>query len=159
MQTYVQYRVCEGPLPSIGTLRHFSSENGPTCFLLAQYSAQRMPAVDADDLLAFLETFGDTADKLQVLFFWSKHLKTKCTVDCISPTPDCRHLDPRRAVRELVHQGVLEESSDGWVTWYSLTTDEEKRRSVENLARLTWDRLRFWNDYRIVELTQGQASS
>ncbi|MBI2854400.1 MAG: hypothetical protein HYX87_05715 [Chloroflexi bacterium] len=159
MQTYVQYRVCEGPLPNINILKHLTTEPGPTCFLLATRSRQPINRVNADDLLSFLETYGDTPDKLHVLLFWSKHPRTRCTLDCVSCTPEARRFDLRRAVRELVQQQVLVEAAEGNTNWYSLTPDPEKRASVENLGNLSWDEIRFWSDYRVVELTQEQASS
>lgn len=157
MQTYVQYRVCEGPLPSIGTLRRFSSDTGPTCFLMTAASRQHTAQVNADDLVSFLETFGDTPEKLQVLFFLGRHPKARCTAECISCTPGARRMDLRRAILELARQGVVEQAQDDDLTLYTLTSEHEKKEAVEALGKLTWDQIRFWNDFRVVELTQLQS--
>jgi len=100
MQTYVQYRVCGGPLPSMGALRSFSSDSGPTCFIMASGSGPYPAQVNADDLVSFLETFGDTPEKLQVLFFLGRHPRAQCTAECISCAPEARRMDVRRAILE-----------------------------------------------------------
>lgn len=157
MQTYIQYRVCEG-LPSMKTLHRSTLDTNPTCFLVAAHS-HRAPAVNADDLLSFLETFGDTPEKFRVLLFMSRHPRTKCTLECLCCTPEDRQLNVTRAVRELTHQGVIVECREEETTFYTLTTDSEKRSSVENLGQLNWDQIRLWNEYRAVELTINQVSS
>ncbi|MDO8472843.1 MAG: hypothetical protein Q7T05_03395 [Dehalococcoidia bacterium] len=157
MQTYIQYRVCEG-IPSMKTLRRSNLDTNPTCFLVAAHS-QRAAAVNADDLLSFLETFGDTPEKLRVLLFMSRHPRTRCTVECLCSTPEERQLDVKRAVRELTHQGVIVECHEDETMFYTLTNDSEKRGSVENLGQLNWDQVRLWNEYRAVELTMDQVSS
>lgn len=159
MQTYVQYRVCEGPLPSLSTLKHSSNDTNPTCFIVKAHSASGMTTVNTDDLLSFLETCGDTPEKLQVLLFLSKHPKTRCTLECLYCGVESRRWDVRRAVRELVHQGVIEELSEDETIFYGLTHNSDKRSSVENLGQLSWDQVRFWNEYRVVELAQDQVSS
>ncbi|MBI2957768.1 MAG: hypothetical protein HYY32_02885 [Chloroflexi bacterium] len=158
MQTYVQYRVCEGPLPSLKTLKNSSTDLNPSCFFV---SARDHLAghVNADDLLSFMETCGDTREKLQVLLFLSRHPRAKCTMDCLSCSPEAGRLDVRRAVRELTHQGVIVEWCEDGVALFALTSDPEKRNSVQNLGRLQWDQVRLWNEYRVVELTQEQVSS
>ncbi|GEM_PF-6254186 len=158
MQTYVQYRVCEGPV-SLNALRQCSAEANPTCFFVGGHSVSCDQQVDPDDLLSFLETFGDSPEKLQVLLFLSRHPRTRCTLECLSCNPEGRTVDVRRAVRELTHQGVIVEWQEDETTLYALTNDSEKRGSVQNLGRLSWDQVRLWNEYRVVELTQPQTAS
>lgn len=160
MQTYIQYRMCEGPLPGMNTLKRSCSDTlNPTCFLVRAHSMPPAHSVDADDLLSFLETFGDTPEKLQVLLFLSRHPRAKCTMECLRSSPEAKALDVRRAVRELAHQGVIVQWNEEDVTLYALTNDSDKRSSVENLGQITWDQIRLWNEYRVVELTQVQTSA
>ncbi|MBI2858008.1 MAG: hypothetical protein HYX90_02920 [Chloroflexi bacterium] len=158
MQTCVEYRVCEGQV-RLNDLRQFSSETNPTCFFVGSHLTGQGQGVDPDDLLSFLETFGDTPDKLHVLLFLSRHPRTRCTLECLACSSEGRSRDIRRAVRELSQQGVIVEWREDDVTLYALTNDSDKRGSIQNLGRLTWDQIRLWNEYRVVELTQPQTSS
>jgi hypothetical protein len=159
MQTYIQYRVCEGPLPRLSTLKHSSNDTNPTCFIVKAHSMRGACTVNADDLLSFLETCGDTPEKLQVLWFLSKHPRTRCTFECLCSGVEAQRWGVQRAVRELTHQGVIEECSEDQNILYGLTHESERRNSVENLGQLTWDQIRFWNEYRIIELAEEQVSS
>jgi len=102
--------------------------------------------VENEKLVHFLEKYGDTSPKMQVLLFWGRHPRAKFTLDCIADALDARRLDLKEAVETLVNEGIIEvQQSDNGVKWYSV--NQKRRDYLEALTNLEWSEIRYWKDY------------
>jgi len=96
-------------------------------------------------LVHFLEKYGNTSPKMQVLLFWGRHPRAKFTLDCIADALDARRLNLKEAVEILVNEGVIEEQQDhNGVKWYSVS--QQGRDYLEALTNLEWSEIRYWSN-------------
>jgi hypothetical protein len=95
-----------------------------------------------EKLYRFLEEHGNNRVKRELLAFWGKHPDANFSRRVICYALNCGKLEAEGALRAMVEEGLLDKHITNGVTLYSLTTDEEKRRPVLELATLGWEQ---WN--------------
>ncbi len=93
-----------------------------------------------ESLICFLQKQGDNRVKRGLLLFWGMHPSAKFDGKGICYALDYSKLDTERALSTMVEEGLLGKHTSNGVILYSLTTDEEKRRPILELASLSWDR-------------------
>jgi hypothetical protein len=93
--------------------------------------------VNGKRMLSFLEQHADTSSKLEVILFLSRHPRMKFSFEAVAARSGASRDEMAESMRFLVGAGVMrEEIGSDQVAWYSLTHDEQKRQSVEDLSRL-----------------------
>ena len=102
-----------------------------------------MPNV-VDSLYCFLEEHGNDRIKRGLLFFWGMHPNARFDISIICYTVDCHKLDAERALKAMEEDGLVDKDMHNGVTLYSLTTNQERRRPVLELATLPRNR---WQAY------------
>jgi hypothetical protein len=101
-------------------------------------------SVSIEELLyRFLEEHGDNQVKRDLLAFLGRHPNAKFARYIICRVLDYGKLEVGRALRALVDARIVDDHTNNGLTLYSLTTDEEKRRPVLELAALGWDQWQF----------------
>jgi len=96
--------------------------------------------ISSDDKLHhFLEEFGNNQVKRALLFFWGRHSKARFSSNVICNILDCSKLEAERVLKAMVKEGLLENHISDNIKLYSLTTNEDKRRPILELAALDWD--------------------
>ena len=91
------------------------------------------------EIYRFLQEYGDSRVKRELLLFWGMHPNARFDRRAICYALDCNKLDAERALRTMVEEGLLDETMCNSVTLYLLTTNEERRRAVLELAALSWE--------------------
>ncbi|MFC2042521.1 hypothetical protein ACFLTV_03445 [Chloroflexota bacterium] len=92
-----------------------------------------------EKLYRFLKEHGDNRVKRELLAFWSKHPCAKISRRVICDILHCTKLEAEVSLRHMVEEGLLDKHITNGITLYTLTKNEEKRRSVLKLAYLGWD--------------------
>lgn len=88
-------------------------------------------------LLRFLERHGNTFSKLEVLLFLSHHPQARFSLGAIAGSGPAVSRHVASGLKSLVVEGVIREDvGDRDVVWYSLSTDQQTRRRVEELHEL-----------------------
>jgi len=95
--------------------------------------------LNEQSLYRFLEEHRDNRVKRGLLFFWGSHPNAKFARNAIGYALDSSKLEVDKALRVLVEVGLVDTHILNGVTFYSLTTNNEKRRPVLALAALGWD--------------------
>lgn len=91
------------------------------------------------EVYRFLQEHGDSRVKRELLLFWGMHPNARFDRRAICYALDCNKLEAEKALRAMVGEGLLEERTGNGVALYLLTTDDERRRSVLELAALSWE--------------------
>jgi hypothetical protein len=92
-----------------------------------------------ESLYQFLEEHGKSREERELLAFWGMHPNARFTRYAICYGLDCTKLEASRALMTMVVKGLIDTSSSNGSIFYSLTSEEEKRRPVLELADLGWD--------------------
>lgn len=93
--------------------------------------------VNKERLIRFLEEHGNTFSKLEVLLFLSRHPQAKFSFDAIAGSRGARRLELADGVKSLVQEGIVRvEVGDKNAVWFSLTSNQSKRKCVEELTEL-----------------------
>ena len=100
-------------------------------------------ALTEKQLLRLLKQYASDRLKMELLAFWGRHPNAKFTRGAISCALDCKKLDMDRALKDLVERGLVDMHKHNGVTFYALTTNEERRRVALELAALGWDQRRL----------------
>lgn len=96
--------------------------------------------VNGKRMLSFLEQHANTSSKLEVILFLSRHPKMKFSFDAVASKTGVNRVEMAESMRFLVGAGILrEEIGSDQVAWYSLTHDEMKRQTVEDISRLNME--------------------
>jgi hypothetical protein len=90
-----------------------------------------------------MEEHGDNRVKMGLLLFWGCHPNAKFASNAICYALDCTKLEMDRGLKALVEAGLVDTHILNGVTFYSLTSNDERRRPVLDLAALNWDRWRL----------------
>lgn len=93
-----------------------------------------------ENLYHFLEKHGNNQVKRELLLFWGMHPNAKFSRLAICCATDSNKLDVKTALGAMVEEGLLDAHIHNGVTLYSLTTNDEKRRPLLELATLGWNR-------------------
>jgi len=107
------------------------------------------------EVYRFLQEYGDSRVKRELLLFWGMHPNARFDRRAICYALDCNKLDAERALTTMVGEGLLEETRCNGVALYQLTTIDERRRSVLELAALNWEQWQLM--FRDVEQEAGLA--
>ena len=94
-------------------------------------------------LYRFLEQHGNDRVQRELLAFLGRHPNAKFARFVICRALDYGKLEVDSALRALLDAGLVDNNANNGLTLYSLTTNEEKRRPVLELAALGWDRWQF----------------
>ena len=92
-----------------------------------------------EHLYRLLEEHGDSWVKRELLAFWGRHPNAKFSRRVLCYALDCNKLDMDKALKALIEARLVDTCIDHDVSLYSLTTSEERRRPVLELAALGWD--------------------
>lgn len=90
-------------------------------------------------LYRFLEEHEDNRVKRELLFFWGCHPNAKFARNAICYALDCTKLEMDRGLKALVEAELVDTHILNGMTFYSLTTNEERRQPVVELTTLNWD--------------------
>lgn len=77
---------------------------------------------------------GDNRVKKELLLFWGMHPNAELARSTICYALDCSKLDVERALKALAKAGLVDTDVHKDVTFFSLSTDEERRRLVVECA-------------------------
>ena len=94
------------------------------------------------EMRVFLEKYAHDRIRIELLDFWRRHPNARFAVGAISCALDCRRLETRRALSELVENGVVESVFQDGLPLYFLTLDETRRRLVLEVAAIDWEKWR-----------------
>jgi len=89
-----------------------------------------------EQLLQFLKEHRGDLLKMEVLAFWGRHPNARFEKSAIADALDCKKLDIDRALKDMVEMGVLDMYMYNDTPFYSLTLNEERRRTVLELASI-----------------------
>ena len=111
----------------------------------------------------FLDTYGGTRAKQEVILFWALHPNTKFSRLAIFSAMECSRIDVEKALADMVRDGLLNVHSQNGLVTYSLTSNEDIRRMVALFSTLDWGQRRIvWNHPRLVHsacnLTPGEEA-
>ena len=95
--------------------------------------------LNEESLYRFLEEHGNNRAKRRLLFFWGMHPNAKFARSAICHALDSSKLEVNKALRDVVKAGLVDTHILNEVTFYSLTTNDERRQPVLELAALSWD--------------------
>lgn len=109
-----------------------------------------------EELYCFLEEHGDNRVKREILSFLGRHPNTRFARYVICRALDYGKLEVDRALSTLVDERLVDNQANNGLTLYSLTTREEKRQPVLELAALGWDRWQLM--LRRIESKEKQIS-
>ena len=91
-----------------------------------------------EQLLRFAQEYGGDRLRLEPLEFWGRHANARFSARAVCFAVDWKRRDVEQALRELVAAGLLESAVENGLTFYSLTTHEDKRGPVMELGSLPW---------------------
>jgi len=91
-------------------------------------------------LSRFLGKYADNRLKIELLAFWCRHPNAKFARSAIYCASDWDKLDMDRALQDMVEMGLVDTQAHNSLRLYWLTTNEERRRPVMELASLGWAR-------------------
>lgn len=93
-----------------------------------------------EKLYHFLDKYGNTREKRELLLFFGSNPNAKFSKLAIFYALDCNRLKFNRALGVMVEQGILDMYLQNDMPLYSLTTNNEIRRNVVELADVSLDR-------------------
>ncbi len=99
-----------------------------------------MADITEDSMYYFLQKYGDSWVKRELLLFWIMHPNTRFDRKAIGYNLTSNNLDVEGPLRVMVEEGLVEKNISNGVTLYSLTSDEEQRQQIMKLANLGWYR-------------------
>ena len=95
-----------------------------------------------EDLCHFLETHGNSRVKRELLLFWGKHPNTNFTKFALCYAVDCSGLQAEDALAVQMEAGLVEMSTnEHGLTLYSLTSNEDLRQRVIQIAEIDYSQL------------------
>jgi hypothetical protein len=97
-------------------------------------------ALTEESLCRFLKEHANNRVKRELLLFWGMHPNARFNRFAIGYAVGSSKLDMKIALRDMAEAGLLDTHICNGETLYSFTKNEEKRRSVLELASLGWDR-------------------
>ena len=86
----------------------------------------------------FLERYGDTRAKQEVLLFWALHPNARFSRLAVLSAVECSRLEAERALTCMVKNELLNMHSDSGSTIYSLNQSENIRQMLAQLGALDW---------------------
>jgi len=89
-------------------------------------------------LSGFLDRYGNTRTRQELLSFWALHPNTRFSRLAILSAMECSKLDAERTLTYLVNNGLVNMCSDNGLTTYSLTSNENIRQMVDLFSTLDW---------------------
>ncbi len=118
-----------------------------------------MADITRDSMFCFLQKYGDSWVKRELLLFWIMHPNTKFSRKAIGYSLTSNNLDVEGSLRVMVEEGLVDENVSNGVTLYSLTSNEERRRLILDLAPLGWNRWQNMLSERTAISTLADSSS
>lgn len=95
-------------------------------------------------LFHFLKENSRSNIELQLIRFWARHPRAKLSLYTIACALDTAKINLREAIRSLIAKGILQEQQDGnGLITYSLTSDTQTQKYIEELANLDWNEIRI----------------
>jgi predicted DNA-binding transcriptional regulator len=95
-------------------------------------------------LFHFLKENSRSNIELQLIRFWARHPRAKLSLYTIACALDTAKINLREAIRSLIAKGILQEQQDGnGLITYSLTSDAQTQKYIEELANLDWNEIRI----------------
>lgn len=115
--------------------------------------------VNGTKMMSFLEQHANTASKLEVLLFLSRHPSMKFCFEAVASRPGARRDEVAESMRFLVGAGIVqEEVGVDKVLWYSLTRDDQKRQTVEDLSRINVETVKScWKNSALIGAGIGRG--
>lgn len=108
--------------------------------------------VTEEDTFHFLENYGDSRAKRELIALLGRHPNTKFNGLALCHASDCTKLDIDRALQEMLAAGLVDTCNLNGTTLYSLTTKDEIHCMIIKLGNIGWDQLQL-----IVRRLEGKA--
>ncbi|HEY42259.1 MAG TPA: hypothetical protein G4O18_10475 [Dehalococcoidia bacterium] len=89
-------------------------------------------------LNGFLNRYGDTRAKQELLLFWGLHPDARFSRLAVLSAMECSRLDVEKALKSMANDNLIDMRSDSGLITYSLTTNENIRQMVALLSTLDW---------------------
>jgi len=89
-------------------------------------------------LVGFLERYGNTRAKGELLLFWALHPDTHFSRLAVLCATECSKVDVAKALDSMTSDNLVDMRSGNGLTTYSLTSDESIRQMVALLGALDW---------------------
>jgi hypothetical protein len=118
-----------------------------------------MADITRDSMFCFLQKYGDSWVKRELLLFWIMHPNTRFSRKAIGYSLTSNNLDVEGSLKIMVEEGLIDESVSNGVTLYSLTLNEERRRLILELANLGWNRWQYMLSGRTIVSTLADSSA
>ncbi|MBC8275249.1 MAG: hypothetical protein H8E40_09815 [Chloroflexi bacterium] len=87
---------------------------------------------------AFLNQYGDTRAKQEVLMFWALHPNAQFGKLALLSAMECTRLEVKKALDDMVEDKLVEIHCNSGVVTYSLTSNDEIRQMVTLLRTFDW---------------------
>ena len=95
----------------------------------------------------FLDTYGSTRAKQEVILFWALHPNTKFSRLAVLSAMERSRIEVERALTDMVKDGLLNVNSQNGLVTYSLTSNEDIRRMMALFSTLDWGQRRIVCDH------------
>ena len=82
------------------------------------------------DLNAFLNKYGNTHARQEILLFWALHPHARFNRLAVLSAIDCSKLDARKTLDDMVSDKLVEINTDSGIDTYSLTSDGNIRKLI-----------------------------
>lgn len=92
------------------------------------------PRIDTEREISLMQPRDNFIER-DLYLFWGMHPRAKFSKPIISYVLDCNKRELEILLQTMVEAGLVETNIQNGVTLYSLTTNEEKRRLIQEYAR------------------------
>jgi hypothetical protein len=86
----------------------------------------------------FLNRYGNTRAKQELLLFWVLHPNARFSRLAVLSAMECSRLDVEKALESMTDDNLVDVCSENRLTTYSLTKNDDIRRMVSLLGTLDW---------------------
>ena len=99
------------------------------------------------NLGAFVNRYGDTRAKQELLLFWALHTHARFNRLAILCATECSKSEIERALGNMVQNGLVDVQCHNGSPVYSLTSDEDVQGMLALLSTLDWRQRRLLFDH------------
>jgi hypothetical protein len=89
-------------------------------------------------LNGFLDRYGNTRAKQELLLFWALHPNARFSRLAVLSAMECSRLEAEKALASMTNDNLVDMCSENRLTTYSLTKNGDTRRMMSLLNTLDW---------------------
>lgn len=111
------------------------------------------------DLGAFVNRYGDTRAKRELLLFWALHPHARFSRLAVLCATECSKPEAERALEDMAHNGLVDVQCHNGLAVYSLTSNEDVQRMLALLSTLDWRQKQLLFDHARLAGNPGGATT